>query len=309
MEGIVYRSTGSWYEVKDLNKVFWKCRLKGKFKLDESIRSSNPLAVGDIVQFDIENREEHTATIYEIITRKNYVARVSPQNRHLKHIISSNLDQSILVATLKNPKTSTGFIDRFLISCEAYHIPATIAFNKSDIYDEQDMARFEELKTLYESIGYHVLLISAYSENGLNALKDCLKHKTTLISGHSGVGKSTLINKLFPEKNLRVQEVSSWSGKGLHTTTFAEMFDLDEDSRLIDTPGIRELGIVDIEKEELSGYFPEMAARIPYCKFNNCQHLNEPHCAVQEAVSKGEINEERFTNYLSILATMDSKTF
>lgn len=304
MEGKVYRSTGSWYEVKDTLGEFWKCRLKGKFKLDESIRSSNPIAVGDVVHFDVEDKAEQHATIYEIEHRKNYVARVSPKNKHLKHIIASNLDQSILVATLKNPKTSSGFIDRFLISCEAYHIPAVIVFNKSDIYGEQELERYNELKKLYEAIGYKVILISAEKQKDMEQLHAILSDKQTLISGHSGVGKSTIINVLFPDKNLRVMEVSEWSGKGMHTTTFAEMFDLDDKSQLIDTPGIRELGIVDIEKEELSGYFPEIRERIQSCKFNNCMHINEPECAVQKAVIDGEISEERFTNYLAILATM-----
>ena len=305
MEGIVYRSTGSWYEVKNLLGEFWKCRLKGKFKLDESIRSSNPIAVGDKVHFDIEDKGEQTGTIYEIEKRDNYVARQSPQNRNLTHIISANLDQSVLVATLKNPKTSSGFIDRFLVSCEAYHIPAIIVFNKSDIYESAEMDRYQELKSIYENIGYQVLLVSAIDNQNIDALQNVLQDKTSLISGHSGVGKSSLINAILPEQNLRVKEVSEWSGKGMHTTTFAEMFDINDTSKLIDTPGIRELGIVDIEKDELSGYFPEMHDRLQDCKFNNCLHLNEPKCAVQEAVINNEISEERFGNYLSILETMD----
>jgi len=303
LEGLVYRSTGSWYEVKDLNNTFWKCRLKGKFKLDETIRSSNPIAVGDIVHFDIEDKTEESGMIYEIQNRTNYIARISPQNRNLKHIIASNLDQSLLVATLKNPKTSSGFIDRFLVSCEAYHIPAIIAFNKSDIYGEEEMERYDFLKNLYENIGYQVALISAEKNTAIDALHELLANKKTLISGHSGVGKSSLINVLMPEKNLKVKEVSDWSGKGMHTTTFAEMFDLNENSQIIDTPGIRELGIVDVEKEELSGYFPEMRERLQYCKFNNCMHLNEPQCAIQAAVIDGEIEEERFSNYMGILGS------
>lgn len=307
MEGLVYRSTGSWYEVKDLHNQFWKCRLKGKFKLDESIRSSNPIAVGDIVHFDIEDKTEETGMIYEIETRANYVARVSPKNRNLKHIIASNLDQSLLIATLKNPKTSSGFIDRFLVSCEAYHIPAIIAFNKSDIYGEEENDRYLYLKNIYEAIGYKVLLISAKEKTSIDKLIALLENKKTLISGHSGVGKSSLINVLMPEQDLKVMEVSDWSGKGMHTTTFAEMYDLTNTSKLIDTPGIRELGIVDIEKEELSGYFPEMRTRLQHCKFNNCLHLNEPDCAIQDAVIEGEIEEERFANYLAILATLGEK--
>jgi ribosome biogenesis GTPase len=290
-----------------MNNVFWKCRLKGKFKLDESIRSSNPIAVGDIVHFDIEDKNEETGTIYEITRRANYVSRVSPQNRNLKHIIASNLDQSLLIATLKNPKTSSGFIDRFLVSCEAYHIPAIIAFNKSDIYESEQFERYEYLKQLYENIGYQVLLISAKEKKDIQPLQKILEGKKTLISGHSGVGKSSLINLLMPDKDLKVMEVSDWSGKGMHTTTFAEMHDLNENSKLIDTPGIRELGIVDIEKEELSGYFPEMRERLQDCKFNNCLHLEEPKCAIQQAVINEEIEEERFVNYMSILGTLGQK--
>lgn len=307
MEGIVYRSTGSWYEVKSIKGDFWKCRLKGKFKLDESIRSSNPIAVGDVVHFDIEDNEDNIGTIYEIEKRKNYVARQSPQNRNLKHIISANLDQSILVATLKNPKTSSGFIDRFLVSCEAFHIPAIIVFNKSDIYEEKEMERYQELKELYENIGYQVRLVSAEKEKNIEALHELLNGRTSLISGHSGVGKSSLINRVLPKQNLRVKEVSDWSGKGMHTTTFAEMFDINETSRLIDTPGIRELGIVNIEKAELSGYFPEMRERLQDCKFNNCMHINEPKCAIHDAIVNGEVSEERFGNYLAILPTIDQK--
>ena len=303
MEGLVYRSTGSWYDVKDLQNVFWKCRLKGKFKLDETIRSSNPIAVGDIVHFDIEDKKEETGMIYEIAHRTNYVARVSPQNRNLRHMIASNLDQSLLVATLKNPKTSSGFIDRFLVSCETYHIPAIIAFNKSDLYGPEEMERYAYLKSLYNKIGYQVLLFSAKEQSEIKALLKILEGKKTLISGHSGVGKSTLINVLMPGKDLKVMEVSDWSGKGMHTTTFAEMYDLNNNSKIIDTPGIRELGIVDVAKEELSGYFPEMRDRLQNCKFNNCLHLNEPQCAVQEAVIDGEIDEERFSNYMSILGS------
>lgn len=273
--------------------------------MDESIRSSNPIAVGDVVHFDIEEKEEQIGTIYEIEERKNYVARQSPQNRNLKHIISANLDQSLLIATLKNPKTSSGFIDRFLVSCEAFHIPAILVFNKSDIYGPQEMERYTELKNLYNNIGYQVVIVSAEKEENIDTLHQILDNKTSLISGHSGVGKSSLINKILPKQNLRVKEVSEWSGKGMHTTTFAEMFDINQNSKLIDTPGIRELGIVNIEKEELSGYYPEMRVRLQNCKFNNCLHLNEPQCAVKQAVIDEEISEERFGNYLAILASYE----
>lgn len=309
MEGIVYKSTGSWYLVKDTLANFWKCRLKGKFKLDEAIRSSNPIAVGDVVHFDVENKLECSATIYEIENRKNYVARESPQNRNLKHIIASNLDQSILMATLKQPRTSTGFIDRFLLSCEMHHIPAIILFNKMDIYNSDDKEQYLHLYNLYTSLGYEVLLLSAKEGNGLQGLLNLLQGKKSLISGHSGVGKSTLVNQLMPHLHMLTQEVSSWSGKGLHTTTFAEMHDLNAQSQLIDTPGIRELGLVEIEKEEVGGYFPEIRRLMPQCKFSNCLHLNEPQCAIKNALASNEIFAERYENYLSILSGISENNY
>ncbi len=286
----------------------YKARAKGIFKID-GITSTNPIAVGDFVEMEIETIEEESAIINEIYDRNNYVARVSPHNKHLHHIIASNLDQSMLFATLKEPKTSQGFIDRFLISCESHHIPAIIVFNKSDLYGKKEMERFEQLHEMYTSIGYQVILNSVQNQEGLDQVSSLLKNNATLLSGHSGVGKSTLINHLFPQFNLKTQSVSEWSGKGLHTTTFAEMFDLDATSQVIDTPGVREFGLVDISKQELSHYFPEMRRLLVNCQFNNCMHTNEPGCAIKKEVGIGEVAEDRYVSYLTILDTMEDKTY
>ena len=299
----MYKSTGSWYVVKTEENRVLNARIKGIFKID-GLTSTNPIAVGDEVDVDMENELEDTAMIVTIYDRKNYVARTSPHNKNKHHIISSNLDQSLLFATLKDPKTSTGFIDRFLVACEMYHLPAIIVFNKADVYGKKEITRFEEVKHTYETIGYTVILASVLQGTGIDEIKTLMHQKTTLLSGHSGVGKSTFINAIFPELDLRTQEVSEWSGKGLHTTTFAEMFDLPFGGKIIDTPGIRELGLVDITRQELSGYFPEMKALVNNCKFNNCMHTNELDCAVKDAVNTGSISIDRYASYLKILDTI-----
>jgi ribosome biogenesis GTPase / thiamine phosphate phosphatase len=304
----IYKSTGSWYVAKGSDDRFYNARAKGIFKID-GITSTNPIAVGDWVDIMIEAVEEESAIINEINDRYNYVARTSPHNKWQHHIIASNLDQTMLFATLREPKTSQGFIDRFLVSAESHHIPAIIIFNKSDLYRTKEMDKFEELAQIYRSIGYTVILTSVDKEEGLEQVKTLLLNKTTLLSGHSGVGKSTLINKLFPHFNLKTQSVSDWSGKGLHTTTFAEMFDLDETSRIIDTPGVREFGITGIKKNELAHYFPEMRKLMQHCQFNNCMHINEPGCAVKKQVGIGSVAEDRYVSYLTILDTMDDKAY
>ncbi|HEY1019253.1 MAG TPA: ribosome small subunit-dependent GTPase A [Sediminibacterium sp.] len=304
MRARIYKSTGSWYVAKAADGKLYNARIKGVFKIDE-ITSTNPIAVGDEVEMVIEDVQEESAMIDRIYDRKNYVARVSPHNKRQHHIIASNLDQSILFATLKEPKTSQGFMDRFLISCESYHIPAIIVFNKADLYKKKEMEKFELLKEIYEAIGYKVVLASVQTGQGVNEVKSLLKDKTTLLSGHSGVGKSTFINAVFPQFNLRTQEVSGWSGKGLHTTTFAEMFDLDGGGQIIDTPGVREFGLVDIPKQELSHFFPEMRVLINDCQFNNCMHINEPGCAVKAAVNAGTVSVDRYASYLTILDTIE----
>jgi ribosome biogenesis GTPase len=277
-------------------------------KLD-AITSTNPIAVGDWVDCAMEEDAEQAVMIHHIIERDNYVARQSPHNKRQQHIIASNMDQSILLATLKSPKTSQGFIDRFLVSCEAFHIPAIIVFNKADLYEDEELERYAELKTMYEAVGYQVFLISIEQNMGLEPLDALLKNKTTLVSGHSGVGKSSLINYLFPHLDLTTQEVSGWSGKGMHTTTFAQMYDYPGGGAVIDTPGMRELGLVNLEKEELAQYFPEMRAKMQGCQFNNCQHINEPGCAVKAAVEKGLISEARFFSYVDLWHGIEEKKY
>jgi ribosome biogenesis GTPase len=308
MKGTVYKSTGSWYVVKGEDGNTYQARLKGKFKIKD-ITSTNPIAVGDEVFFDMEDEVENRTIITDLLPRRNYVNRISPANKRQHHIIACNLDQSLLIATIKEPRTSVGFIDRFLVTCEAFHIPAIIVFNKSDLLDEDDIILFEDRKMMYEGVGYKVLLTSVEESTGLGELKHALLNKTTLISGHSGVGKSSLINAILEGANIRTSEVSEWSGKGMHTTTFAEMYDLPEGGRIIDTPGMREFAIADISKDELSHYFPEMKARLRDCQFNNCVHINEPGCAIKKAVVKGEIHEERYVSYLTILDSIADKTW
>jgi len=308
MKATVYKSTGSWYIVKDESGRIFNARMKGVMKLDD-ITSTNPVAVGDIVEMEIETEESSTAIIDEIHTRHNYINRQSPRHKHQHHIVASNLDQSLLVATLKEPKTSQGFIDRFLVASEMYHVPALIVFNKADLYKSKELQRYEALKDMYEAIGYKVFLISAAKKEGVEEVLELLKNKTTLISGHSGVGKSSLLNVIFPDINLRTQDVSGWSGKGQHTTTFAEMYDLPFGGRLIDTPGMREFGLVDISKQELSHYFPELRDRLNDCQFNNCLHVNEPGCAIKEAVMNGAVHEDRYVSYVNILDSIEEKSY
>ena len=308
MKATVYKSTGSWYIVQNEEGKVLNARILGKFKIG-GLTSTNPIAVGDTVTIETENELEGSVTITEIEDRRNYITRTSPANKHKHHIIASNIDQSLLFATLKDPKTSQGFIDRFLITSEAYQIPSIIVFNKSDLYQEPELEKFAEVKSIYEAIGYKVMPMSIEKNIGVDAVKDLLKDKTTLLSGHSGVGKSTFINAIFPDLQLRTQDVSGWSGKGLHTTTFAEMFNLPFGGRVIDTPGIRELGLVDIPKQELSHYFPEMRRLINDCQFNNCMHTNEPGCAIKEAVQQETIHIDRYISYCNILDKIEEKTY
>lgn len=302
----VYKSTGSWYQVKTESGERWNARIKGIFKID-GITSTNPIAVGDWVTMEVENDLEKTGTIVDITDRRNYISRQAPGKAFQHHIVASNLDQTLLMATLREPKTSQGFLDRFLVASEAYHVPAVLVFNKVDLYRKKELDLLAELTEMYETIGYRVLATSVVNNTGLEQLVELLKDKTTLISGHSGVGKSSLINYLFPELSLRTKEVSGWSGKGMHTTTFAEMFDLPFGGALIDTPGIREFGLVDLSKQELSHYFPEMRKALPLCQFNNCLHYNEPECGVKEAVAEGYIHENRYISYLNMLESLEEK--
>jgi ribosome biogenesis GTPase len=300
LQGIIYKSTGSWYQVKDEQGKFYRARIKGKMRIDKGISSSNPVAVGDVVMMDLEGNEDDQAMIHTVKDRNNYIVRVSPHNKHEKHIIASNLDLVLLIATIAQPQTSLGFIDRFLVTAEAYRVPAILVINKTDLLlneDEYDLHRWQKI---YEEIGYRVMPISAHKPETLQALKAMLKDKTTLFSGHSGVGKSTLINQLIPDLDLRTEIISDYSGKGQHTTTFAEMFDLPDGGHIIDTPGVKEFGLIDMTQDELALYFPEMQRLLSQCRFNNCKHINEPGCAVKAAVEKDFVSEERYHSYLSI---------
>lgn len=308
MKALVYKSTGSWYITRNEEGSIFNARMKGIFKID-GITSTNPIAVGDIVDIEMENEGERSAMITAILDRKNYIARQSPAHKKQHHIIAANLDQSLLVATLRDPRTSQGFIDRFLVSCEAYHVPAVIVFNKADIYRAKEEAKFAELKDMYEKVGYKVILASMETGMGIEEIKSLLKDKVTLMSGHSGVGKSSLINLLLPQLQLKTQDVSGWSGKGMHTTTFAEMFDLPFGGKIIDTPGMREFGIVHIERQELSHYFPEMRDLIHDCQFNNCLHFNEPGCAIKQAVNDGKISIDRYVSYCTILDSIKEERY
>lgn len=305
----IYKSTGSWYMAKDENGHVWRCRIKGKMKIDHAITSTNPIAVGDIVSAAVEDEKENTAIISKVQARKNYIIRTSPHNRNQKHIIASNLDQAILIGSIKNPRTSLGFIDRFLITAEMYDVPPIIVINKMDLLDEDDKATLQLYKDIYETIGYKVYAVSAQENIGMDVIQHLIDGKQTLFTGHSGVGKSTIINQLLPQLDLRTKEVSDWSGKGMHTTTYAEMFDLPTSGAIIDTPGIRELGIVEMKKAEVGGYYPEIKAHAADCKYNNCMHINEPKCAVLIAVENGEISPERMESYIKVMDTIDDKDY
>ncbi|WP_149694384.1 ribosome small subunit-dependent GTPase A [Chitinophaga sp. CF418] len=311
MQATIYRSTGSWYTAKATTGEVFQARIKGVMKIDEDITSTNPIAVGDVVEIVREDGDAtaNNAMITEIVDRRNYIVRSSPHKKNQKHIVAANLDQAMLICTVKEPRTSNGFMDRFLVTAAAYHIPVVLVFNKRDIYKEKDLDKFAELQALYEDIGYKVLLVSAEKEQGIDELVAEMKDKTTLMSGHSGVGKSSLINRLLPGLDLRTKAVSGWSGKGLHTTTYAEMYDLPVGGKLIDTPGVREFGIVDITKTELSHYFLEMLPYLTQCQFNNCLHINEPGCAVKAAVDAGDIDVNRYVSYATILESIQEEQY
>lgn len=298
MQGLVIKSTGSWYQVYAEDGVNYDCRIKGKFRI-KGIQTTNPIAVGDVVDFEMEPNSGN-GVINKLHERKNYIIRKSINLSRQSQIIAANMDQAFLVVTLVSPRTSLGFIDRFLATAEAYHIPSTLIFNKLDLFNEAGLEILEEYKSIYENIDYPCYAVSALEGTNMQQLQDLLKGKTTLFSGHSGVGKSSLINVLLPGRDIRTGEVSESSDKGQHTTTFAEMHQLPFGGYLIDTPGIRELGIFDIRPEELGHYFREIRDRMQDCKFHNCRHVNEPGCAVMKAVEEGEIELSRYESYLSI---------
>ena len=305
MQGLVIKSTGSWYNVLGDNGQKYECRIKGKLRM-KGLVSTNPVAVGDRVDFELEPDQE-TAVISNIHDRKNYIIRKSINLSKQVQIIAANLDLACLVVTLASPRTSLGFIDRFLVTAEAYGVPAVLVFNKLDLFNEEGLEILGNYMDMYEAIGYPCFAVSAVKGTHIETLEAVIKDKISLFSGHSGVGKSSLINRLIPGKELRVGQISDWSDMGKHTTTFAELFDLPFGGKLIDTPGIRELGITDIEKEELGHFFPEMRKLMHSCKFNNCVHINEPGCAVLKALEDGELEPTRYDSYQSIYFGNDTR--
>ncbi len=305
MEGIVKKTTGSWYTVIYGGDKLIHCKLRGKFRMGD-VKSTNPVVVGDRVEFDI-NPNEETGIITELLDRRNYVVRKATRLSRQKHIIAANIDQALLIVTLAEPRTSIGFTDRYLVTIEAYSIPACIIFNKYDIYTAEQKKTLEELAAVYEPLGYKCYVVSAVKGTNLDKFQKLLNNKTSLLSGLSGSGKSTLINAIDPSLNLKVQPVSRAHKKGKHTTTFAEMFQLKTGGRIIDTPGIKEFGLLDFEAWELSHYFPEMRALLNRCKFDNCIHVHEPGCVVREEVDAGKISYSRYLSYLSMLEEDDNR--
>ena len=305
MVGIVYKSTGSWYTVKSKDGIFYDCRIKGKFRI-KGIKSTNPVAVGDRVHFEVETIGDDTiGIIHEIEKRKNYIIRKSVNLSKQTHIIAANLDQVFLLVTLNNPPTYPVFIDRFLITAEAYEIPAVLLFNKVDTYSPEETDEIKFLAALYRNIGYTCLGISAVTGKNVDTVKEMMVGKTSMFSGHSGVGKSTLVNAIEPTLDIKTKKISEQHLQGQHTTTFAEMFDLSFDARIIDTPGIKGFGIVDMEKEEIGNYFPEFFKLKQHCKFNNCIQIDEPKCAVKDALEAGEIAWSRYQSYLQMVKGED----
>jgi ribosome biogenesis GTPase len=299
MEGLVVKSTGSWLTVESGEGKVFNCKLKGTFRMKD-IKTTNPIAVGDNVSFIILD-DNKTGLITEILPRKNYIIRRATKLSKVSHIIAANIDQALLVATLAHPRTSTGFIDRFMVTTEAYHIPAGIIFNKIDLYDEDLNAYLAELEIIYRDAGYICHSVSALRGDNLKDFSDSLKGKKTLFSGHSGVGKSALINALEPGLDLRTKDLSGYHRVGMHTTTFAEMIRLSDGGYIIDTPGIKEFGLTHFDRQEIAERFPEMRRYMHSCKFSNCTHVHEPGCAVQKAFAEGKISKSRYNNYLGIL--------
>lgn len=307
--GIVIKSTGSWYKVVDEDQQIWNCRIRGKLRIS-GIKSTNPVAVGDEIKFEIDEKDnEESGIIKEIMPRKNYIIRKSINLSKRSHILAANIDHVYLLVTLVSPQTQTGFIDRFLVTAEAYHIPVTLLFNKIDLYDSKELDLLDEMKVIYESAGYRCLTISAKNTASVDFLKDEIDGKKVMFGGHSGVGKSTLVNTLDANLNLKTGAISQSHSSGLHTTTFAEMFQLQTGGYIIDTPGIRAFGLIDFDKKELSHYFPEMRELLPECKFNNCQHINEPKCAVKQAFLDGEISDSRYINYIKMMEEDETETY
>ena len=301
MKGVVYKSTGSWYTVKATNGVFYECKIKGKFRI-KGIKSTNPIAAGDHVAFEVETKGDETiGIINKIDTRNNYIIRKSVNLSKQTHIIAANVDIAFLLVTLNNPPTFTPFIDRFLVTAQAYHIKAVLLFNKIDTYNEDQTLEIKYLAALYRSIGYECVGISAKTGKNIDKVKQMMRDKVSMFSGHSGVGKSTLVNTLEPTLELKTSEISTQHSQGQHTTTFAEMYDLSFGAQIIDTPGIKGFGVVEVEKQELGNYFPEFFELKDQCKFNNCLHKEEPKCAVKDALENDLLSWSRYKSYLQIL--------
>jgi ribosome biogenesis GTPase len=303
MIGLVVKNTGSWYQVIDDNMLNTACKIKGNLRLKD-IRSTNPIAVGDYVHFEIVS--EGTGVISEICDRKNYIVRRSSNLSKQSHILASNLDLVVLIATINYPVTSLIFIDRFLASAEAYNVPAIVVFNKTDLYSDDELEYLDAVQNLYENLGYKVFKTSALNPESISGLAAYLKNKTSLISGNSGVGKSTLINAIAPESLAKTGEISSYHNKGMHTTTFSEMFHLSDGGKIIDTPGIKGFGVVDMEAVEIGHYFKEIFKHSKNCRFSNCKHTNEPGCAVLLAVDNQEISASRYQSYCSMLSDCEA---
>lgn len=306
MQGLVIKNTGSWYTVKTDDGRIVDSKIKGSFRL-KGIRSTSPVAVGDRVQ--LVTNQEGTAFISAIDDRKNYIVRKSSNLSKQSHILAANIDQALLIVTVNRPQTSTTFIDRFLASAEAYRIPVVLVFNKTDLLDDDEMRYQQMVMNLYETVGYHCLAISAETGVGVNEVRALLKGRISLLSGNSGVGKSTLINRLLPTANLRTAEISNAHNAGMHTTTFSEMLELPESGWVIDTPGIKGFGTFDIERTELSSYFKEIFAFSKDCRFNNCTHTHEPGCAVLQALNDHYIAQSRYQSYLSMLDDKDESKY
>jgi ribosome biogenesis GTPase len=305
MTGHVYKSTGSWYTIKTEMGHTYECRIKGKFRI-KGIKSTNPIAVGDVVDFELEtDNNTETGVIYNIHDRKNYIVRKSVNLSKQTHIIAANLDQVFLMITINNPPTLTSFIDRFLVTAEAYSIKTVLLFNKIDTYDEETLNEVRFLAHIYRKIGYECIEVSAITGKNVDKVRALMQDKVSMFSGHSGVGKSTLVNAIEPTLNIKTKEISSSHMQGQHTTTFAEMYDLSFGAKIIDTPGIKGFGIVDMEREEIGDYFPEIFKLKQKCKFNNCLHLKEPQCAVKEALENDEIAYSRYRSYLQMLEGED----
>lgn len=308
MRGLIVRSTGSWYEVSLEDGTLVKARIKGKMRLNK-FKVTNPVAVGDWVNLELEQDEENIASIVSIEDRKNYVIRQSPRKKHYLHILAANIDQAILIITIREPKLKQGFIDRFLVMTSPYDIPVTIVFNKADLYTEEDLEVYSYLHAVYTSIGYKVLLTSATEDTGIEELRNTLTDKISMISGQSGVGKSTLVNRLQKNLELKTKELSDYTGKGQHTTTFAEMFNLEFGGKIIDTPGIKTLSYNHLEVMDIAHNFKEFFIVSEECKYNDCTHREEPKCAVKTCIENGEISELRYNNYLAILDEIEDQNY